>query len=325
MQVLDEVEPGGVGVAHRTHGSGGPGAADRFVREIRSADRGFSGQNGAARGSRSHRRPAATRRCPCASPRPGRRRRAIQARAATPTVHRSCPLPVAGTTGATLLLNATYEPLCVVSSRRAIVLVLAEKAEPVDSTDDVVHAETVSLAVPVVVRLTRYVRVPYPSSVPLSRRAVFTRDGQTCVYCGGSATSIDHVVPRSRGGTHTWDNVVAACRRCNHTKADRSLAELGWSLPHPPRTPERRGVAAARAPHRRPALARVAGHARERERVTSPGTARRLWALGEPFHALTYFADEAGAAVRGGRACAASGRATSPAGRRRWAPSAPRW
>ena len=147
------------------------------------------------------------------------------------------PVPSPGTTSATLLLNATFEPLCVVSSRRAIVLVLADKAVPVDSAADIVHAATVSLAVPVVVRLTRYVRVPYPSSVPLSRRAVFTRDGQTCVYCGGSATSIDHVVPRSRGGTHTWDNVVAACRRCNHTKADRSLAELGWSLPQPPRTP----------------------------------------------------------------------------------------
>jgi 5-methylcytosine-specific restriction endonuclease McrA len=147
------------------------------------------------------------------------------------------PVPSPGTAGATLLLNATYEPLCVVSSRRAIVLVLAEKAETVDFAADIVHAETVSLPVPVVVRLTRYVRVPYPAQVPLSRRAVFTRDGQTCVYCGSSATSIDHVVPRSRGGTHTWDNVVAACRRCNHTKADRSLAELGWSLPHPPHTP----------------------------------------------------------------------------------------
>ena len=147
------------------------------------------------------------------------------------------PVPSSGTTAATLLLNATYEPLCVVSSRRAIVLVLAEKAVPVDAAAEVVHAERVSLPVPVVVRLTRYVRVPYPAQVPLSRRAVFTRDGQTCVYCGSSATSIDHVVPRSRGGTHTWDNVVAACRRCNHTKADRSLAEMGWKLPHPPRTP----------------------------------------------------------------------------------------
>jgi 5-methylcytosine-specific restriction endonuclease McrA len=147
------------------------------------------------------------------------------------------PAPAPATTGATLLLNATFEPLCVVSSRRAIVLVLGAKAEAVDVTDQEVHAERIALAVPVVVRLTRYVRVPYPVQVPLSRRAVFTRDGQTCVYCGGPATSIDHVVPRSRGGTHTWDNVVAACRRCNHVKADRSLAEMGWSLPHPPRAP----------------------------------------------------------------------------------------
>ena len=147
------------------------------------------------------------------------------------------PAPAAATASATLLLNATYEPLCVVSSRRAIVLVLADKAVSVHSAPEEVHAETVTLAVPVVVRLTRYVRVPYPAQVPLSRRAVFHRDASTCVYCGGSATSIDHVVPRSRGGTHTWDNVVAACRRCNHTKADRSLAEMGWKLPNPPRTP----------------------------------------------------------------------------------------
>jgi 5-methylcytosine-specific restriction endonuclease McrA len=156
---------------------------------------------------------------------------------ADPSTGPRAPAPAPSTTAATLLLNATYEPLCVVSSRRAIVLVLGGKAELVDVTDALVHAERLSLAVPIVVRLTRYVRVPYPVSVPLSRRAVFTRDSQTCVYCGASATSIDHVVPRSRGGTHTWDNVVAACRRCNHTKADRSLAEMGWSLPQPPRAP----------------------------------------------------------------------------------------
>ena len=172
-------------------------------------------------------------------------RAALRARVVVSGPSRSAPRPrslaparaLTGHDSATLLLNATYEPLCVVSSRRAIVLVLAQKAESVDVAADVVHAERISLPVPIVVRLTRYVRVPYPASVPLSRRAVFTRDGQTCVYCGGSATSIDHVVPRSRGGTHTWDNVVAACRRCNHTKADRSLAEMGWALPHPPRTP----------------------------------------------------------------------------------------
>ena len=136
-----------------------------------------------------------------------------------------------------LVLNASYEPLGVVPMRRALVLVLNHKAVCLEESGVLMHSATCAVPAPSVVRLTRFVRVPYPASVPLSRRAVFTRDGQTCVYCGGSATSIDHVVPRSRGGTHTWDNVVAACRRCNHTKADRSLAELGWKLPHPPRTP----------------------------------------------------------------------------------------
>jgi hypothetical protein len=57
------------------------------------------------------------------------------------------------------------------------------------------------------------------------------------VYCGSAAETIDHVVPRSKGGTHTWDNVVAACAPCNHRKSDRMLAELGWRLPRPPRAP----------------------------------------------------------------------------------------
>jgi 5-methylcytosine-specific restriction endonuclease McrA len=146
-------------------------------------------------------------------------------------------VPSPGTTAATLLLNATFEPLCVVSSRRAIVLVLAQKAESVDVAADVVHAERVSLPVPIVVRLTRYVRVPYRSGVPLTRRAVFARDGGRCVYCGAAATSLDHVVPRSRGGPHAWENVVSACGRCNHLKGDRDIRSLGWRLRHAPREP----------------------------------------------------------------------------------------
>ena len=139
--------------------------------------------------------------------------------------------------GHALVLNATYEPLCVVPARRALLLVIKHKAIAVEDSDLVRHSAALSFTAPSVVRLTRFVRIPYRGPVPLTRRAVFARDGGRCVYCGGSATSIDHVVPRSRGGTHTWDNVVAACRRCNHTKADRSLAEMGWALPHPPRTP----------------------------------------------------------------------------------------
>ncbi len=136
-----------------------------------------------------------------------------------------------------LLLNATYEPLCVVSSRRAVVLVLTQKAVPVEDGDGCFHSVTTAVPVPSVVRLTRFVRVPYRAQVPLTRKAVFARDGGRCAYCGTTATSVDHVVPRSRGGLHSWDNVVASCARCNHTKADRPITELGWRLRTVPRAP----------------------------------------------------------------------------------------
>jgi 5-methylcytosine-specific restriction endonuclease McrA len=136
-----------------------------------------------------------------------------------------------------LVLNASYEPLCVVPGRRAVVLLLTDKAVAVAEGDGTLHSERRAVPVPVVVRLTRYVRVPYAAAVPLTRRAVFARDGGRCQYCSAPATSLDHVVPRSRGGAHTWENVVSACARCNHVKADRNVAELGWRLRRPPVAP----------------------------------------------------------------------------------------
>ena len=136
-----------------------------------------------------------------------------------------------------LVLNATYEPLCVVPGRRAVVLCLTAKAVPVAATGEVLHSAREHVLVPSVVRLTRFVRVPYRATVPLTRKAVFARDGGRCVYCSAPATSLDHVVPKSRGGPHTWDNVVSACGRCNHVKADRGIAELGWRLRRLPVAP----------------------------------------------------------------------------------------
>lgn len=136
-----------------------------------------------------------------------------------------------------LVLNASYEPLCVVPGRRAVVLLLTDKAVAVEEAEQQLHSERRTVPVPVVVKLTRYVKVPYAGSVPLTRRAVFARDGGRCQYCSAPATSLDHVVPRSRGGAHTWENVVSACGRCNHVKADRGVAELGWRLRRPPVAP----------------------------------------------------------------------------------------
>lgn len=91
---------------------------------------------------------------------------------------------------------------------------------------------------PAVLRLFRFVKVPRRSAVPVSRRAVLTRDGGACAYCSRPATTVDHVRPRSRGGQHRWENVVAACRSCNGTKDDRLLSELGWTLTSEPQAPK---------------------------------------------------------------------------------------
>jgi len=137
-----------------------------------------------------------------------------------------------------LVLNASYEPLCVVSGRRAVVLVLDDKAEVVHASDEQIRSERLCLEVPSVIRLRTFVKVPYRRRAALNRRAVFARDHHRCQYCNGRAESIDHVVPRSRGGEHSWENVVAACRRCNAGKRDRLLAETSMVLRRPPTAPE---------------------------------------------------------------------------------------
>ncbi|MDQ2726075.1 MAG: HNH endonuclease [Actinomycetota bacterium] len=137
-----------------------------------------------------------------------------------------------------LVLNASFEPLCIVSTRRALLLSLEHKAEVLHDTGGVFRSERITLAEPSVVRLSYYVRVPYQARIALNRRAVFARDGHRCQYCGASAENIDHVIPRSKGGPHAWDNVVAACRPCNTAKRDRLLEDSGMKLrrrPAPPR------------------------------------------------------------------------------------------
>jgi 5-methylcytosine-specific restriction endonuclease McrA len=139
-----------------------------------------------------------------------------------------------------LVLNATYEPLCVVPSRRALLLILDDKAELLHATDKLFRAERISIAEPSVVRLSYYVKVPFQARASLNRRAVFARDGHRCQYCGASAENIDHVIPRSKGGTHAWNNVVASCRPCNTRKRDRMLEDSGMRLRRRPTMPRER-------------------------------------------------------------------------------------
>jgi 5-methylcytosine-specific restriction endonuclease McrA len=136
-----------------------------------------------------------------------------------------------------LVLNAGYQPLSIVSARRATCLILAEKADLVEDDGAVMRSASVTVPSPSVIRLRYMVKVPYVRRSSLSRRAVFARDDYRCQYCGERADSIDHVLPRSRGGPHTWENVAAACRPCNLTKRDRTPDEAGMRLARPCRAP----------------------------------------------------------------------------------------
>lgn len=139
--------------------------------------------------------------------------------------------------GRALVLNASHQPLAVVSARRAVVLVLKDKADVLASDGQVFRSERISLDAPSVLRLRHFVHVPYRATAPLTRRAVFARDGWACQYCGAAAENLDHVVPKSRGGSHTWDNVVAACRRCNSRKENRLIEDAGLHLARRPIAP----------------------------------------------------------------------------------------
>ncbi len=138
-----------------------------------------------------------------------------------------------------LVLNASYEPLNVTSVRRAHVLVFKGKAEVIEALEQPLHSATDTYPWPHVIRLVTYVSVPRTVQRKISRRALFARDGWRCAYCGtsGGRLTLDHVVPRSRGGDSVWENVVTSCAPCNLQKGNRLLEETKMSLLSPPRAP----------------------------------------------------------------------------------------
>lgn len=134
-----------------------------------------------------------------------------------------------------LVLNASYEPLNITTWRRAIVLLLKGKAEEIEHNGKLLRED---LSLPTVIRLRSYVKMPY-KEISLSRRNVLHRDNYTCQYCGIKRhdLTIDHIVPRSRGGGDQWDNVVAACLKCNVKKGGHTPREAGMPLLTIPRRP----------------------------------------------------------------------------------------
>jgi 5-methylcytosine-specific restriction endonuclease McrA len=142
--------------------------------------------------------------------------------------------------GRVLVLNASYEPINVCNVRRATVLVLKERAEVLERGEGALHSERLTFDRPCVIRLIRYIRIPRDvHRRKITRKAVLARDAWTCQYCGrqGTGLTVDHVIPRSRGGQSVWENIVASCAPCNRKKGNLTPREARMhpdSRPRPP-------------------------------------------------------------------------------------------
>ncbi|MBK5294376.1 MAG: HNH endonuclease [Acidobacteriia bacterium] len=137
-----------------------------------------------------------------------------------------------------LVLNASYEPINVCAARRAVVLVLKGVASTEELSPHMLHAARQQFPLPSVIRLLEYRRIPHQTRA-LSRKNILMRDRFTCQYCqrtGNSADlTLDHVVPRSRNGESSWENLVACCHQCNNHKGNRTPEEAGYKLARLPR------------------------------------------------------------------------------------------
>ncbi|MGQ9819988.1 MAG: HNH endonuclease [Candidatus Kapaibacteriales bacterium] len=138
-----------------------------------------------------------------------------------------------------LVLNQSYEPISVCTVRKAILLLLKTKAELVSKNDgNVISSVNKKIPIPSIIRLSKYIYIP-KKKIELSRKNILRRDGYQCQYCGVHSTylTVDHIIPKSRGGADSWDNLVTACISCNNKKGNQTPEEAGLKLIRPPRKP----------------------------------------------------------------------------------------
>jgi 5-methylcytosine-specific restriction endonuclease McrA len=138
-----------------------------------------------------------------------------------------------------LLLNANYEPIHVCNTKRAMGLLMMDKAEIILNGRGFIRTPSATLLRPSIIRLSYMIHRPRPR-VRLTKREILRRDSYTCQYCGkhSARLTVDHVMPRRLGGTQWWDNLVAACSSCNHRKGGRTLADARMKLLHQPSEPK---------------------------------------------------------------------------------------
>jgi len=139
-----------------------------------------------------------------------------------------------------LLLNQSYEPLQICNMRRAVILIFLGKAHSVEQFDDEIRSVSYSMRMPAVIRIYNYINLPR-NSIVLTRKNILKRDSLSCQYCGtkGSPLTVDHIMPKVRGGQDSWENLTTACVSCNNKKGNRTPREANLKLLSKPRVPNR--------------------------------------------------------------------------------------
>ena len=141
---------------------------------------------------------------------------------------------------AVLVLNANYSPMTVCTAKRAITLYFLNKIDVLSNYGEKVHSPSTVLELPSVIKIKTYIK-NNSMAVEISRKNILVRDNYTCQYCGkqNKSLTVDHVIPKFRGGQDTWENLVAACKECNQTKGERTSEEAGMRLAKKPKRPNR--------------------------------------------------------------------------------------
>ncbi|MBN1294648.1 MAG: HNH endonuclease [Candidatus Latescibacteria bacterium] len=149
-----------------------------------------------------------------------------------------------------LLLNQNFEPLTICTAKRAIVMVWAGKAEIIESNGHYVHTVSMEFKVPSIIRLLIYIQSQHRWNIQLSKPNILKRDHRTCQYCGTTEgyMTVDHVIPKSLGGSDTWENLVCACSACNNRKGDRTPEQAGLKLLKEPQKPHYRTFLFCKSP-----------------------------------------------------------------------------
>ena len=137
-----------------------------------------------------------------------------------------------------LLLNSSYEPITIINAKKALIMIITQKVDYIEKSNYSIHSERLVFSVPKIVKLKSYIFLKH-RTISLTRKNIFKRDKNQCQYCSkiDVVLTIDHVIPKNKGGNDSWENLVSACKKCNLMKGNKFLKDCNMYLLQKPKKP----------------------------------------------------------------------------------------